>query len=80
MANEILTYESNAWMAVATYEDLTSVIGKLNDPTYINILKNSKDFTQSQAEEFAKRYRVDYQYSDNITGFGATLFWDTESD
>lgn len=78
MANKISSYESNGWMAVATYQNLTSIIGKLNDPTYVNILKNSTDFTQEQAEEFAKRYRVDYQYFDDVTGFGATLFWDTE--
>jgi len=38
MANKISSYESNGWMAVATYQNLTSIIGKLNDPTYVNIL------------------------------------------
>jgi len=58
--NSILTYESNAWLAVAAYNNVAG------------------DLTELQAQEFAKRYRVDYQYSENITGFGATLFWDTE--
>lgn len=80
MANEILNYQSNAWMAVATYKDFNQSV-----KTYEEILKEesgtlvkSSDFTDKQAEEFAKRYQVKYQYSDDITGFGATLFWDTE--
>ena len=92
MANEILSYESNAWMAVSTYKDLSIIMGKNHDISneqymldYQSILTEESglitkksDFTQEQAEEFAKRYRVDYQYFDDVTGFGATLFWDIE--
>jgi hypothetical protein len=28
MANKILNYESNGWMAVVTYQNLTSIIGE----------------------------------------------------
>ena len=31
MANEILSYESNAWMAVSTYKDLSIIMGKNHD-------------------------------------------------
>ena len=80
MTNEIIKYQLNAWMAVVAYKNFNQT-GK----TYEEILKEksgllteSSDFTDKQAEEFVKRYQVKYQYADDITGFGATLFWDTE--
>ena len=36
------------------------------------------DFSVKQLVQFNNRYTVKYQYAENITGFGATLFWDNK--
>ena len=74
MSNEIFSYETNAWLAVAAYAktDGQKIVGE-------KPLEKTIGFTKSQLEEFNDRFRVDYYYSDNITGIGATLFWDRQT-
>lgn len=55
MANEILTYESNAWLAVAAYST-TSGAGITGKDT-----QNNQMMTKEQLKEFNTRYRVDHK-------------------
>ena len=73
MSNKILTYKDNAWLAVAAYAETDGEIITKYDQFH-----NKVGFSNKQLEQFNNRYTVKYQYAENITGFGATLFWDNK--
>lgn len=64
MANKILNYESNGWMAVVTYQNLTSIIGERGQEKGQEMVQKNRKGTERQKGDrhlffhifFDKRY------------------------
>lgn len=70
MVSLIETYHAHAQLSDAAYAALTD--GMTGDP-YMDALR-ARGFSVAEATEFANRYAIVSTFSNNVTGFSATLF------